>query len=105
MKTTTRPMFSNGTEHMRWMENNCYRCLKYVDTGIQVPMQGEENTPQYRCSVQRDIEAQLMGCEEVSYRSYTICQMQSCPYRQGSRNYKVRKHRPIKGQMNLFDND
>lgn len=75
MKTTDKQCFSNGTEFMLWQDNNCCHCVKAVWYNVK-----RGTYPQYRCAVQRDIEMQAGGANEVTLRSYNATQNAKCPY-------------------------
>jgi hypothetical protein len=95
MKTTINPLFSNGTEMMMWQDRNCNRCVKQSTYN--------EKTDEYtafRCAIDRDIQAQACGLNEVSQRSYDATKKVYCPYIQTVRKL-THKHRPIKGQMEI----
>lgn len=94
MKTTCEPMFSNGSEHMTWTAHNCDKCLKQSKY--------KEKTDTYtgfRCSIDRDINAQIIGLHEISQKSYDTVQNSECPYIQTER--KLPKKRKIKNQLEL----
>lgn len=95
MKTTIDPMFSNGTEMMNWQHKNCCHCVK-------MSTYNEKNGEftKFRCSIDKDIQAQAAGLSEVSLRSYQVVQKPICAFIQTERK-KTHKKRPIKGQMEL----
>ena len=81
MRTTTKPCFSNGTEHMQWVERNCDRCWKQSKLN--------EKTGQYTryyCKINEEIDLQMMGEMAVNTKTYVIAQMRDCPNRQEKRN-------------------
>lgn len=65
MKKTTEPCFSNGTEFMVWQDENCCQCKKAVWYNEKL-----DRYPQYRCAVQKQIEGQAAGIDEISQRTY-----------------------------------
>jgi len=93
MERDRKQLFSNGTEFMNWQGNNCERCVKAVFYNEK------KNTfPNYRCSVQRDIELAAVtdGCS--GKRTYEAVQASVCPYIQYERKKYVKKD---KNQLNL----
>ena len=91
MKTTTKPLFSNGTEHLQWTSRNCSQCMKRIRNPDGV---------NFRCSVERDICCQSVGLYEVNERSYNATQQMVCSYLKTER--PPTKKRKIKGQGDLF---
>lgn len=75
MKTTTKPCFNSSTEFMIWQERNCCQCKKAIWYNERLG-----RYPQYRCAVQRQLEEQVGGIEEVSQRTYAATQQASCPF-------------------------
>lgn len=75
MKTTTKPCFNNSTEFMIWQEQNCCQCKKAIWYNERLG-----RYPQYRCAVQRQVEEQVGGAEEVSQRTYAATQQANCPF-------------------------
>lgn len=94
MKTTLKSMFSNGTEFTSWQFRNCDKCVK-----ASVYKEKKDVYTNYKCTIQRDIDGQVIGLQEVPLRSYNATQLADCPYRQTER--KARKKRVIKNQLNL----
>lgn len=96
MKVNKDP-FSNGTEHMRWDERNCERCIK----GSRY----NEKTESYsktRCAIQRDIFTRMYSNEPISQRTIEVCQMLDCPYRK--EHYPKRpKGDKYKNEPKLFE--
>lgn len=74
MKTTVSPCFSNGTEFMMWQDRNCCNCVKAVWYNEK-----KDHYPQYRCSIQRDIEGQAAGLYEINQKSYDVTRNAICP--------------------------
>ena len=95
MKTTTDPMFSNGSEFSSWQSNNCDRCKK-----ASIYNEKEDSYPNYKCSIQRDIDAQVCGLHEVSIRSFEVTQSPECIHIQNERKI-TKKKRKIKNQLQL----
>ena len=95
MKTTTDPMFSNGSEFSGWQYHNCDRCQKSSKYNPKT-----DSYSQYRCSIQRDIDAQVIGCMDVSIRSYKVTQLSECQHIQTERKL-VKKKRVVKNQLML----
>lgn len=75
MKTTIKPCFSNGTEFMWWQDVNCCHCKKAVWYNEKL-----DRYPKYKCAVQRDIEAQAAGIDEINVRSYEAARQSRCPF-------------------------
>lgn len=75
MKKTNKPCFSNGTEFMVWQDENCLQCKKATWYNERL-----KRYPQYRCSVQKQLEGQSIGIEEVSQRTYDAAQERRCPF-------------------------
>lgn len=81
MKTTTKPLFSCGTDGMEWMANNCGRCSKVIPYDVQI-----ESLDQYKCTIQRDIDLQIVGEDvEIDIKSYEATRHWDCPHRQTER--------------------
>lgn len=94
MKTTTNPLFSNGTEWMDWLYINCDRCWKQSH---------EKKDGEYtaiRCSIEADILAQAAGVNEIRQRSYDIVNSGKCPFRQAEKPKYARKPRRQKSGYN-----
>lgn len=75
MKTTNKLCFSNGTEMMYWQEKNCCQCAKATWYNEKL-----KKFPNYRCAVQRDIEAQAAGVPDINIRSYDAANKSACPF-------------------------
>lgn len=103
MKTTNKDCFSNGTEHMMWTDVNCCRCLKSRSYRPHSTPCGafDDDAPNYRCAVERDIDAQMIGLDGINQRSYDATQHRICPYIQTEP--KPVKHRKIIGEQDLFE--
>ena len=97
VKTTSDPMFSNGTEAMLWIENNCDKCWKQSRYDEE-----RDRWINQRCSIVRDIQAQMAGLE-INKRSYLFVKENfNCPNRQLEKP-TVHKKRTPKGQSDLFN--
>lgn len=94
MKTTDKPLFSNGTEFTSWTFRNCDNCVKQSHYNEK-----NDTYSQFRCSIDRDISMQQVGLNEVNLKSWETTQLKDCPYIQTVR--KVGKKRVIKNQLNL----
>lgn len=99
-KTTQKPIFSNGSECFTWVEDNCACCRKFRANAL--PTCGDRPST-YKCAIQRDIEMQYIGVQEVYQRSYDAVQQGRCPYIDDNSipRSKVKKHRNIKGQTEI----
>lgn len=75
MKKTKEPCFSNGTEFMVWQDENCLQCKKAVWYNEKL-----DRYPQYRCAVQKQIEGQAVGIDEISQRAYEAAHQRRCPF-------------------------
>ena len=96
-KTTSEPMFSNGTDAMIWIGNNCDKCWKQSRYSEE-----KDRWINDRCSIDRDIQAQMAGLE-INERSYLFVTNNSiCPNRQFEKP-TVHKKRTPKGQNDLFN--
>ena len=67
MKRTSEPAFSNGTEHIMFLERNCEKCVKYSHYNEKT-----DTYTQYRCAVQKDIDLQMFSDEPISQRTKDI---------------------------------
>ena len=100
MKTTTEPLFSNGTDFMWWQDRNCCQCRKAVWYNEKM-----NKYPEYRCALQRDIEQQLGGIDEINIRTFNMIHWcNKCPMFVDKRTPVVRKGKQSQddGQPNLF---
>lgn len=75
IKKTKEPCFSNGTEFMVWQDENCCQCKKAVWYNQKL-----DKYPQYRCAVQKQIEGQAVGIDEISQRTYDATHKRRCPF-------------------------
>lgn len=90
-------MFSNGTEAMIWIANNCDKCWKQSRYNKE-----KDRWINDRCSIDRDIQAQMAGLE-INERSYYFVKGNfNCPNRQLEKP-TVHKKRTPKGQSDLFN--
>ena len=97
VKTTSDPMFSNGTEAMIWIGNNCDKCWKQSHYN-----EDKDRWSNDKCSIDRDIQSQMAGIDEIYERSYTMVKNNSiCPNRQAVKP-TVHKRRISKVQSDLF---
>lgn len=100
MMKTTKPIFSNGTEAMDWIHFNCEQCVKAIRYGADVQI---KSLKQYRCAIQRDVDLQMIGCDEISQRSYDLATRNfDCPHKRTERKKYKRKRKMNKYQLNLF---
>ena len=95
-KTTSVPMFSNGTEAMIWIANNCDKCWKQSRYNKE-----KDRWINDRCSIDRDIQAQMAGLEINERSYYFLKENMNCPNRQLEKP-KVHKKRTPKRQSYLF---
>lgn len=75
MKKVNQDPFSNGTEHMRFEEMNCDRCIK--DSHLK---KDEIHYTKVVCAIQRDIFTRMYSNEPISQRTIDICRSFHCPY-------------------------
>lgn len=99
MKKINRDPFSNGTEHDMWEHHNCDKCWKSSHVKRGSDPEDPDYTP-ITCAIQRDIFGRMIdGSALISQRSYDICQMADCPYKQE----RKRKYEKYKNDPKLFD--
>ena len=73
---------------MWWTGRNCDLCVKA--SHLRESVAGEEYTA-FRCAINKEITLECAGMiENVSQRTYDICQKADCPYRQTEWNNIVR---------------
>lgn len=89
MLKTTKRCFSNGTEYMWWIGENCNKCWK--SWYISYNKRGELIQRKCRCSINRDIEDQAGWGEEINIKSWEVTQKSQCPYREEKRKPQKRK--------------
>ena len=102
MKKIDKDPFSSGSEHSWWETRNCDKCWKasHIKRGSDPDL--PDWTP-YRCAIQREIDFRRFGDEPISQRTYDICQMSDCPYRQEQRPRK--KYEKFKNEPKLFEDN
>ena len=106
MKKVNRDPFSSGTEHMRFEEYNCDKCVKSsepIEGGLRYTNSDKDNMP--RCGVQRDIVIRMFGDTPINQRTIRICEEFTlhgvlCPYLKTEWPKRKRK-RMMKGQLAL----
>lgn len=64
----------------------------------------DEDVPNYRCSIERHIDWQMIGNDEVSQRSYDATHKADCPFKQ-TEYKRYPRRRKMKGVGNLFENE
>lgn len=89
--------FSNGTEHLRFEEMNCDKCIKnshITDDGL--------GYTKVRCAIQRDIFTRMYCNEPIAKRTIDICRSGHCPYLKENwpKRRKTEKH---KNEPKLFE--
>lgn len=109
MKKVDKDPFSNGTEHSIFECRNCDDCIKNSvwDEKHKRYTNADDKFVPNRCSVLRDIMLRMTGNDLINQTTYDICRNFTlygvlCPYRKTERS-KPKSHRPIKGQMELFN--
>jgi hypothetical protein len=88
MKTTSENCFSNGSEHCSWVERNCHDCIKQSHY--------KEKTDTYtafKCTIDRDIQMQIIGLKEISLKSWEITQLMDCPNKTTERKKTFKKRK------------
>lgn len=86
MKKTKQPCFSNCTEFMIWQDVNCLECKKATWYNERLG-----RYPQYKCAVQKQIEGQAVGIEEVSQRTYDAAHKARCPFFKSKKEEKPKE--------------
>lgn len=76
---TTEPCFKSAMGLMMWQENNCLQCKKAVWYNQRL-----QRMPQYRCAIQKQIEAQAAGEMEINERTYKATRSNVCPMLKGA---------------------
>lgn len=106
MKSTQKQLFSNGTEYMNWTGNNCANCIKSRSIRPSKRPQSafDEDVPNYRCSVEREIDWQMLGNSEVSQRSYDTTHNADCPFKQ-TEYKRFPRRRKVQGIGYLFEDN
>lgn len=70
--------FGSDNELMIWQEKNCLRCKKAVWYNQRL-----HRMPQYRCAIQKQVEAQVAGEIEINDRTYKATRTKTCPMLKG----------------------
>jgi len=100
--------FSNGTEHMRFEEYNCNKCVKSSEpkaNGTKYTNSDKDNMP--KCPIQRDIVTRMMSNKPIYKETATICTEfilygVLCPHMQTEYPKKKHTKKSPEGQLNLF---
>ena len=98
MKKVDRDPFSNGTEHMRFEEYNCDKCIKHSHLKKEGDTHWEDEYTRIVCSIERDIFTR-MGCNEpINERTIKVCDDFTlhgilCPYLKTKRKKYPRKYK------------
>ena len=80
-------MFSNGTEAMIWIEQNCENCWKYDP---------EKEIGKSKCKTEEEISLGFVDTDLISERVKRIIDLKVCPYKQEKRPvYKKRDKEPL----------
>ena len=72
---TNKSCFDSDKELMIWQDTNCLQCKKAVWYNQRL-----KKMPQYRCAIQRQIEAQASSKEDVTSRTYDATRTAACPF-------------------------
>lgn len=72
---TNKSCFDSDKELMIWQDTNCLQCKKAVWYNQRL-----KKMPQYRCAIQRQIEAQASSKEDVTVRTYDATRTAVCPF-------------------------
>lgn len=86
MKKTDKDPFSNGTEHMRFEEQNCDLCIKSSKMKADGTYANcDKNNIPNRCSIERDIVLRMFCNEPISELTIRVCndfteKGNKCPY-------------------------
>lgn len=97
MKKTYEQCFSNGSECVSWIEQNCDKCIKG-----QHYKAGTDSWSVSMCSVYRDIITQYLDASyAINLRSVEATKHSRCPYIQTERK-KVSQHREKPNEPKLF---
>ena len=84
---TTKPCFNSDKGLMMWQEKNCLQCKKAVWYNQRL-----QKMPQYRCAIQKQIEAQAAGEKEINERTYKATRSNVCPMLKGKEEEKQATH-------------
>lgn len=98
MKKIDKDPFSNGTEHMRFEECNCDKCIKDSHYNEKT-----ENYTKYKCKVQQEIHNRMFSKEPIRKLTVYICDNFTlygslCPFLETKRKKYVKK---LKNQLEL----
>lgn len=106
MKSTQKPLFCNGTEYMNWTGKNCAVCIKSRSVRPSKRPQSalDEDAPNYKCSIERDIDWQMIGNDEVKQRSYDATRKADCPFKQ-TEYKRYPRRRKVQGVGDLFEDN
>ena len=87
--------FSNGSEYGFFVERNCDRCCKSYVEGVR----------KSRCSIEKALNEASFSDGTILRRIYARMGGSSgyCPERAESLPHRVKKHRAVEGQTNLFE--
>lgn len=80
---TEKLCFATDKDLMLWQEANCINCKKAVWYNQRLG-----KMPQYRCAIQKQIEAQAAGEAEINERTYKATRCKKCAF------FKPKEERP-----------
>lgn len=72
---TNKSCFDSEKELMIWQDTNCLQCKKAVWYNQRL-----KKMPQYRCAIQKQIEAQAAGETEINERTYEATRCKKCTF-------------------------
>lgn len=72
---TNKSCFGSDKELMIWQDANCLQCKKAVWYNQRL-----KKMPQYRCAIQKQIEAQAAGQTEINERTYEATRCKKCTF-------------------------
>mgnify|MGYP006887535399 FL=1 len=72
---TNKSCFDSDKELMIWQDTNCLQCKKAVWYNQRL-----KKMPQYRCAIQKQIEAQAAGQTEINERTYEATRCKKCTF-------------------------
>lgn len=72
---TNKSCFDSDKELMIWQDTNCLQCKKAVWYNQRL-----KKMPQYRCAIQKQIEAQAAGETEINERTYEATRCKKCTF-------------------------
>ena len=104
MKKVNKDPFSNGTEHMRFEEFNCNKCIKHSHLRKEGDTKWEDEYTKVVCSIERDIFIRMESNEPINQRTIDVCydfimHGKPCPFMKTERKKYQKK---IKNQTELF---